>query len=139
MYFCACDICAYHSNEQLAGGIPPCAHASDDVCWDLSQVDLQLSDEVLRSFAAEAAILSRKKEGRKPRRGAKDIIKYLEEASEQCCWKCGRLGHYAPDCYAHRDVYGRAIETGIICYRCRRPGHKAPKCYAGTDVNGKVL
>lgn len=184
MYFSACDTCAYHSNEQFAGGIPPCTHASDDICWVLSQVDLQLSDEVLQSFAAEfrgaaelcfvcgsadhwvgdcpyknarqAATLSRKEKGRKARRGAKEVVKYAargKDASEQCCWKCGRPGHYANECYARRDVYGRAMDevqvhttsygsstpTGIICYRCGRPGHKSTECYARRDVDGDVL
>ena len=36
------------------------------------------------------------------------------------CVKCGRLGHWASQCYANTSV--------LVCHRCGQEGHIAPQC-----------
>ena len=53
------------------------------------------------------------------------------------CYRFGREGHYAKECYAIAHVKGYLLNN--VCYRCGRKGHYVKECYAKTDVNGKYI
>lgn len=65
------------------------------------------------------------------------------------CFRCGRKGHYADECYANTSVGGKRFysnrhyydddEPDLQCFRCGRTGHFADSCYAKTRVNGVPL
>ncbi len=65
------------------------------------------------------------------------------------CFRCGRRGHYADECYANTSVGNRKFfskrnysyddECDLICFRCGRTGHFADSCYAKTTLNGTPL
>ena len=53
------------------------------------------------------------------------------------CYKCGRVGHKAADCWGGRreasgpkvgSVAAGSVGTKIICYTCGEEGHKSPQC-----------
>ena len=49
------------------------------------------------------------------------------------CYRCGRYGHYASECYARTGI--KAGGGGAYhCFRCGRKGHFASECYAKTSV-----
>lgn len=56
-----------------------------------------------------------------------------------CCYRCGRIGHFINDCYAKTDINGVKLPDDRFCHRCHRPGHSANVCYAKTDVRGIPL
>lgn len=63
-----------------------------------------------------------------------------EEQNDNICFTCGRLGHYASECYAKTDINGNKIDDDdVCCFKCGRPGHYATNCYARTDINGNYL
>ena len=68
-----------------------------------------------------------------------------------CCFRCGREGHYISCCYAvkhingeflNNDVYEESNESDEIndcCFRCGREGHYISCCYAIKHINGDFL
>jgi predicted GIY-YIG superfamily endonuclease/ribosomal protein S13 len=90
-------------------------------------------------------------------------IKLMIDGSMDRCYKCGRHGHYASNCYAKTDIDAKAnifyckyctkeftSEKGKTfhenihckmknkCYKCERHGHNILNCYAKTDIDAKA-
>ena len=57
------------------------------------------------------------------------------------CFRCGRNGHYADECFARSNKNGKSLrdEEDETCFRCGRQGHYADECFARTNKNGKSL
>jgi len=94
-----------------------------------------------------------------------DIHQYIHanKVESTACFRCGSTSHFATDCYAKRDVFGRHLvtqgnKTDYIesesedessdsedeqangsCFRCGRTSHYANSCYATTDIYGNRL
>jgi cellular nucleic acid-binding protein len=84
--------------------------------------------------------------------------KKAEVASCDKCYRCGRGGHLASDCYATKHANGgfivdappppkhpavqkphvATVEEGT-CYRCGREGHYAADCYVRAHMDGTFL
>ena len=89
----------------------------------------------------------------------------LFESKSDKCYRCGREGHFAYDCYAKTHVKGYLLNVLIwtceicnkefdnkheaekheikcknkkkySCNKCGRIGHYASKCYAKTHIKG---
>ena len=67
------------------------------------------------------------------RKGSGEVSK--ERVSTLTCFKCGRVGHKAIDCWQGKGGASapKAVVTGgeahkIICYTCGEEGHKSPQC-----------
>lgn len=50
--------------------------------------------------------------------------------ASDACLRCGRLGHWARDCYASTEIE----QDSTTCLRCGRKGHWARDCYAKSRV-----
>lgn len=59
------------------------------------------------------------------------------------CFRCGRHGHLASDCYARTHAQGRPLPCLEMeqdtCDRCGRNGHTVDVCFARTTYEGRPL
>lgn len=67
-------------------------------------------------------------------------------ASNNCCNRCGRPGHFINACRKRKDIYGNTILSKSIaknipktCKRCNRIGHTKENCYAKTKLDGSTI
>ena len=77
------------------------------------------------------------------RKGSGDVPK--ERAPTITCYKCGRVGHKAVDCWNGKGGASapKAVSTGgvahkIVCYTCGEEGHKSPQCPRLSKVDKSV-
>ena len=57
------------------------------------------------------------------------------------CFRCGRNGHYADECFARTNKNGKSHrdEDEETCFRCGRQGHWVDECYARNHIDGRLL
>jgi len=61
-----------------------------------------------------------------------------EEIFVWICEKCDKEYENKTDCIKH-EKYCKGNKTKDKCYRCGRGGHYSPDCYASTHIKGYVL
>jgi hypothetical protein len=86
-----------------------------------------------------------------------ECLKYEIRCVSDCCFKCGRIGHFASQCYESEEIEwycercDQAFETekdcedheskctNTLCARCGRNNHTSSECYAKKHINGYYL
>ena len=74
--------------------------------------------------------------------GAGEIVIKKTNVKSNVCFRCGRSGHWADDCFAKTHINGTYLKEEVEyvdedqCLRCGRHGHWANDCYAKVDVDG---
>lgn len=56
-----------------------------------------------------------------------DKLKPRDKKTDDNCFKCGRKGHWAKNCYALYHVNGNLLRKGS-CYKCGKYGHWSRDC-----------
>lgn len=85
----------------------------------------------------------------------RDLLQQEIRGADDLCFKCGRPGHFASECYASRASQTRTSNVSkndacfkcgrmghyasdcVICYKCGNPGHYADECYAKKKASNK--
>jgi GIY-YIG catalytic domain-containing protein/zinc knuckle protein len=64
----------------------------------------------------------------------------MMRTKEDLCYKCGKPGHFAMNCYikTRKKPTRRSNQSIKECERCGR-SHITSKCYAKTDIRGKSI
>jgi cellular nucleic acid-binding protein len=95
-----------------------------------------------------------------------ELIRHEIRSTNDKCFKCGKLGHFANKCKGRTSFTGtcqcgekfldfdeftnhlkgcgndkkkKIIKGNVSCYRCGRSGHYSSECYARTHVKGYYL
>lgn len=84
-----------------------------------------------------------------------NIIKNMIDGISDKCYKCGKYGHFANECFIIKETNKLGLFSSIIntisqffspninydsiCCRCYRTGHIAKQCYAKTYENGSMI
>ena len=86
----------------------------------------------------------------------KGSVEGRERSTVVTCFKCGRVGHKASDCWGPKGAssskgYVSGVASGtvssadsgsvskVVCYSCGIEGHKSPPCPSRLDKNGKEV
>ena len=94
------------------------ARSMQDTAFRPDHVAGHLDEDVLRE--AEVVYDFENKLGPKGAKG--------ESKAAVICYKCGRPGHLANDCWGSGRNDSKGSGKTIVCYKCGEAGHKAPDC-----------
>jgi hypothetical protein len=81
-----------------------------------------------------------------------EVINKLIRGTSDCCFKCGKNGHFAVDCHVAIEETDKNTKIYLsetkpdykfrnknACYRCGYDSHFLEDCDAFRDINGKIL